>query len=100
MISQSETLHVLKLQTSDDEPNNHSSLLPVRSSKQNSIHTNYQYKTLKQMDIKTVESIEREVSSEETIKPTGPWNEIVKSGDYSITQGQWKHYNPPRTLQN
>ena len=37
-------------------------------------------------------------TSEETLKLTTRWKEITKPGDYRYTQGQWKRYNPPRTL--
>ena len=75
--SQSETRHVPKLQTSDIL------LLPVQNPIGNSIHTNYPYK-FKEMDIKTVESIEREDPSEETLKLTRRWKKIVKPGDYDL----------------
>ena len=50
------------------------------------------------MNIKTVENIEREDPSEETLALTKRWREITKLGDYRYTHGQWKRYNHPRTL--
>ena len=50
------------------------------------------------MNIKTVENIEREDPSEETLALTKRWREITKLGDYRYTHEQWKRYNHPRTL--
>ena len=50
------------------------------------------------MDQKTVETIEKEDHSEQTLEQTTRWKEITKPGDYRYTQGQWKRYNPPKTL--
>ena len=49
------------------------------------------------MDHKTIETIEKEDPSEETLKLTKRWREISKPGDYRFSQGQWRKYNPPRT---
>ena len=49
------------------------------------------------MDLKTIEIIEKQDPSEETLKLTTRWREITKPGDYRYTQGQWKRYNYPRT---
>ena len=55
--NQSEARLVQKLQTSDNERNNHSSLLPAQNSVRvlntNSYHSNYHFKN-KKMDIKTL----------------------------------------------
>ena len=50
------------------------------------------------MDIKTIECIEIDDPSEETLRLTTRWKEITKPGDYRFTQGQWKKYNPSRAL--
>ena len=50
------------------------------------------------MDIKTIESIKKDDPSEETLRLTTRWKEITKPGDYRLTQGQWKKYNPSRAL--
>ena len=50
------------------------------------------------MDIKTIESIEKDDPSEETLRLTTRWKEIAKPGDYRFTQGEWKQYNPSRAL--
>ena len=49
---------------------------------------------IEEIDIKTVESIERGDPSEETLALTKRWREIANSRDYWFTQGQWKWYNP------
>ena len=41
------------------------------------------------MDIKTIECIEKDDTSEETLRLTTKWKEITKPGDYRFTQGQW-----------
>ena len=91
--SQSETRHVQKLQTGDNKRNNCKSLLPVENSIRNPNYKNYHYKN-KKIAIKTVEKIERENPSEETLKLTKRLKDIVEPGDYSFTQEQWKRYNP------
>ena len=48
------------------------------------------------MDLKTIESIEKQDPSAETLKLKTRWKEITKPGDYRYTQGQWKKYNPPK----
>ena len=70
-------------------------------SQQNSVRT-YQlkdnYSQSKEMDLKTIELLEKQDPSAETLKLTTRWKEITKPGEYRYTQGQWKKYNPPRTL--
>ena len=84
-----------KLQTNDSKHQHHSSLL----SQQNSVRT-YQlkdnYSQSKEMDLKTIELIEKQDPSAETLKLKTRWKEITKPGDYRYTQGQWKKYNPPK----
>ena len=95
--NQSKPRYVLKLQTSNNQQKNRSSLL----SQQNSVYTHHDKSKQIQndkMDLKIVEAIEKEDPSEETLKLTTPWKEITKPGHYCYTQGQWKRYNPPRTL--
>ena len=95
--SQSNSRHVLKLQTNDSKYQHRSSLL----SQQNSVRT-YQQKDNRgqsqEMDLKTIEMIEKQDPSEETMKLTSRQKEITKPGDYWYIQGQWKRYNLPRTL--
>ena len=86
-----------KLQTNDSKHQHRSSLL----SQQNSVRTHQpkdNYSQSKEMDLKTIELIEKQDPSAETLKLTTRWKEITKPGDYRCTQGQWKKYNPPRTL--
>ena len=95
--NQSNSRYVLKLQTSNNQQKNRSSLLSQR----NSVYTlHYKSKQTQndKMDLKIVEAVEKEEPSEETLKLTTRWKEITKPGDYCYTQGQWKRYNPPRTL--
>ena len=91
--SQSDSRHVLKLQTHDNKQQHRSSLLP----QQNSVHT-YQYKDKyiqnRRMDLKTIDMFEKQDPSEETLKLTTRWREITKPGDHRFTQGRWKRYNP------
>ena len=47
-----------------------------------------------EMDIKIFESFEKDDPSEDTLRLTTRWKEIVKPGDYQFTQGQWKMYAP------
>ena len=95
--SQSNSRHVQKLQTNDSK-HQHGSLL---LSQQNLVHT-YQlkdnYSQSKEMDLKTIELIEKPDPSAETLKLTTRWKEITKPGDYRYTQWQWKKYNSPRTI--
>ena len=97
--NQSNSRYVLKLQTSNNQQKNRSSLL----SQPNSVYTHH-YKSKRtqndKMDLKIVEAIEKEDPSEETLKLTTRWKEITKPGDYRYTQGQWKRYDPPRTLKS
>ena len=96
--NQSNSRYVLKLQTSNNQQKNRSSLLP----QQNSVYTHhYESKQTQndKMDLKTVEAFEKEDPFEETLKLTTRWKEITKPGDYRYTQGQRKRYNPPRTLE-
>ena len=95
--NQSNSRYVLKLQTSNNQRKNRSSLL----SQQNSVYTHhYESKQFQndKMDPKIVEAFEKEDPSDEILKLTTGWKEITKPGDYRLTQGQWKRYNPPRTL--
>ena len=50
------------------------------------------------MDIKTIESIEKDDHSEDTLRLTSRWKEVTRPGDYRFIQGQWRKHAPPRTL--
>ena len=52
------------------------------------------------MDIIIIESIEKDDPSEDNIRLTTRWKEIVKPGDYRFTQGQWRKYAPSRALRS
>ena len=53
------------------------------------------------MNLKTIEMIEKQDPSEETLKLTTRWRELTKPGDYCYTRGQWKRFNPQeQTKQN
>ena len=47
-----------------------------------------------QMDIRRIEKIEKEDQSEETLELTSRWKELTKPGDYRMSNGVWKNYNP------
>ena len=94
---QSHSRYVLKLQTNNNQQQNRSSLLPQQSSIFTHGYKDKQTRNNK-LYLKIVEAIEKEDTSEETLKLTTRWKEITKPGDYRYTQGQWKRYNPPRTL--
>ena len=67
---------MLKLQTSDNKQHNRSSLLPNR----NTVRTPYYKNTTnkdKEMDLRTVENIERDDPSEKTLKLTTRWKKIT-----------------------
>ena len=49
------------------------------------------------MDVKMVESIEKDDPSEDTLRLTTRWKEITKPCDYRFTQGQYREYITPRT---
>ena len=48
------------------------------------------------MDIRRIEQTEKEYHSEETLKLTKRWIELVTPGEYRTSNGVWKKYNPPR----
>ena len=48
------------------------------------------------MDIRRIEQIETNDSSEETLQLTNRWKELVKHGEYTTSNGVLKKYNPPR----
>ena len=97
-ISQSNSRHVLKLHTCNNQQQNGSSLLLQQNSVYTPRHKDKQIQNNK-MDLKTFETIEKEDPSEKTLKLTTRWKKITKSGDYRYTQGQWKRYNLARTLE-
>ena len=77
-----------------------SSLLPIQNT------VNYAVQNIKsqnetKMDIKKVEQLERGNlrTSEEILTPTNRLKEIVKPGDYSLTIGAWRKYNPPTSIE-
>ena len=50
------------------------------------------------MDVKMVESVDKDDPSADTLRLTTQWKEITKPVDYRFTQRQWRKYTPPRTL--
>ena len=96
---QSEARHVQKLQTSDNERNNRSSLLPaqcsVRLLNTNSCHPNYYYKN-EEMDIKTVVNIQWGDPSEETLALTKRWREITNRETTDIRRDYGSNTNPQK----
>ena len=69
----------------------------LQTSKPNDLHHKFDHRSIN-MDIKTIESIEKDDPSEDTLRRTSRWREITKPGDYRFTQGQWKKYATLRTL--
>ena len=52
------------------------------------------------MDIKFIDSFEKDDPSADTLRLTTRWKEIVKPGDFRFTQGQWKKYAHSRALRS
>ena len=50
------------------------------------------------MDVKVVESIDKDDPSEDTLRLTTRWKEITKAVENRFTQGKWRKYTSPRTL--
>ena len=48
------------------------------------------------MDIRRIEQIEADDPSEETQQLVNRWKELVKPGEYRLSKGNWKKYNPRR----
>ena len=95
--NQSQTRSVNEIQLSEHEQDKQWSLKSSKSKvRSNTADTNQTVQN--RMDIKTIESIEKDDPSEETLRLTTRWREITKPGDYRFTQGQWKKYNPSRAL--
>ena len=93
--SQSQSRSVNKIQLSENEQNKQWSFKFSQSKvRSNTADTNQTVQN--RVDLKTIESIEMDDPSEETLRLTTRWKEITKPGDYRFTQGQWKKYNPSR----
>ena len=93
--SQSQTRSVNKIQLSKIEQGKQWSV-KFSQSKVRSNTADTGQTVQNRMDIKTIESIEKDDPSEETLRLTTRWKEMTKPGDYRFTQGQWKKYNPSR----
>ena len=79
--NQSEIRKVNKPQINEIEQNERTSSLPLQITTAQQLNRNSKAsKTI--MDLRTVESIEREDPTEESLKLTSRWKEIVKPGDY------------------
>ena len=52
------------------------------------------------MDIEIFDIVEKNDPSNDTLRLTTRWKEIVKPGDYRFTQGQWKKYALSRALRS
>ena len=46
------------------------------------------------MDSKTIDQLEQNDTSEETVELIKRWREIVKPGEYRISGNRWKKYHP------
>ena len=95
--SQSESRSVNKIQLSENEQDKQWSLKFSQSKvRSNTADTNQTVQN--RMDNKTIECVEKDDPTEETLRIKTRWKEITKPGDYRFTQGQWKKYNPSRAL--
>ena len=87
--SQSQSRSMNKTQLSKNEQNKQWSLKFSQSKvRSNTADTNQTVQN--RMDNKTIECIEKDHPSEETLRLTTRWKEITKPGDYRFTQGQLK----------
>ena len=69
----------------------------LQTSEPNDSYRKFDHRSIN-MEIKTIESIEKDDPSEDTLRLTSRWREIIKPGDYRFTQRQWRKYASPRTL--
>ena len=60
------------------------------------VNTRKQPKNKIDIDFKKTVHIERKASSKEELTLTNRWKKRVKPGDYRMTNGIWKKYNPPQ----
>ena len=95
--SQSQTRNVNKQPLTTNQLNKHKPFQSLQANESNDLFTKPYHRSI-DMDIKTIESIEKDDQSEETLRLTSRWGEITRPGDYRFTQGQWRKYAPPRTL--
>ena len=88
--NQSERSRPNKPKPKENKANKRSSSLPhsntVDTTKLNTIQTVQEIT----MDIRRIEQIEKEDHSEETLKLTKRWKELVKPGEYRTSNGVWK----------
>ena len=77
--------------------NEHKSFQILQANEPNDSHTKPHYRSIN-TDIKTIESIEKDDQSEDTLRLTSRWRKITRPGDYRFTQRQWQKYALPRTL--
>ena len=95
--SQSQTRNVKKQPLTTNQLNKHNPFQTLQANERNDLFTKPYHRSIG-MDIKTIESIEKDDQSEETLRLTSRWREITRPGDYRFTKGQWRKYAPPRTL--
>ena len=95
-INQSEQSRPNKPKLKENKATKRSSSLPhpntVDTNKLNAIQI-FQEIT---MDVRRLEQIKKEDTSEETLNMTTRWKELVKPGEYRTSNGAWRKYNPPR----
>ena len=95
--SQPQTRSVNKQPLTINQLNEHKPFQTLQANEPNDSHIKSSYRSIN-MDIKTIESIEKDDPSEDTLQLTSRWREIIEPGNYRFTQGQWRKYAPPRTL--
>ena len=95
--NQSQTRSVNKQALTINQMNELKPFQTLQTSEPNDSYRKFDHRSIN-MDIKTIESIEKDDPSEDTLRLTRRWRENTKPGDYRFTQRQWRKYAPPRTL--
>ena len=95
--SQLQIRNVNKQPLTTNQLNKHKPFQTLQANEPNNLFIRPHYRSI-DMDIKTIESIEKDDQSEDTLRHTSRWREITRLGDYRFTQEQWRKYAPPRTL--
>ena len=95
--SQSQTRSVNKQPLTTNQINERKPFQTLQTSEPNKSYCKFDHRSIN-MDIDTIESIEKDDPSEDKLRLTSRWRENTKPGDSRFTQGQWRKYAPPRTL--
>ena len=95
--SQSQTRNVNEQPLTTNKLNEHKPFQTLQANEPNDLFVKPHYRSIN-MDNKTIESIEKDDQSKDTLRLTSRWREITRPGDYRFPQGQWRKYAPLRTL--